>query len=127
MTRTVLDASVVLAVVQGEPGHERILQLAEPGCISTVNLAEARSKLADKGLDAETIELTLGMVRKSVFDFTDDDSKAVAVLRAGTRAEGLSLGDRACLALAQRLGAVALTADKSWSRLSLPVEIQLIR
>jgi PIN domain nuclease of toxin-antitoxin system len=63
----------------------------------------------------------------AVEPFTEHDSIEVARLRPATRAQGLSLGDRACIALARRLGLPALTADTAWSRLDLEVTLQQIR
>jgi PIN domain nuclease of toxin-antitoxin system len=123
----VLDASVLLAVVRGEKGHERVLRLRQAGYVSTVNMAEARSRLADYGMQAAAIEQSLSHLKLVVVDFSDAHAKAVAALRSATRAAGLSLGDRACLALAAALGATAMTADRTWSAVALPVPVDFIR
>jgi ribonuclease VapC len=126
-SKYVLDASVLLASILGEPGRERVLELEETAYVSAVNMAETRSKLSDKGLSADDIELSLDTLDKVVVDFGDGDAIAVATLRKSTRTAGLSLGDRACLALAQRLGATALTADRSWSSVDMPIKVEVIR
>jgi ribonuclease VapC len=123
----VLDASVLLASILGEPGRERVLELEETAFVSAVNMAETRSKLSDKGLSADDIELSLDALDKIVVDFGDGDAIGVATLRKSTRTAGLSLGDRACLALAQRLGATALTADRNWSSVDIPIKVEVIR
>jgi PIN domain nuclease of toxin-antitoxin system len=123
----VLDASVVLAAVLGEAGHERLFALNEMPFVSTVNMAEARARLSDHGMSDATIEDVLSLVSKVVVDFTDADAIASAALRDKTRAAGLSLGDRACLALARRLNATALTADRQWATLQLPINVELLR
>jgi ribonuclease VapC len=123
----VLDASVLLASILGEPGRERVLELEETAFVSAVNMAETRSKLSDKGLSADDIELSLDALDKIVVDFGDGDAIGVATLRKSTRTAGLSLGDRACLALARRLGATALTADRNWSSVDMPIKIEVIR
>ena len=123
----VLDASVLLAAVLGEPGHERVFELETPAYVSAVNMAETRSRLSDKGLNADEIEQSLDVFNKIVMDFNDSDAVAVASLRKSTRSAGLSLGDRACLALAQRLGATALTADRTWGTIGIPIQVEVIR
>jgi ribonuclease VapC len=126
-SKYVLDASVLLASILGEPGRERVLELEETAYVSAVNMAETRSKLSDKGLSADDIELSLDALDKVVVDFGDGDAIGVATLRKSTRTAGLSLGDRACLALAQRLGATALTADRNWSSVDIPIKVEVIR
>lgn len=127
MAEVVLDASVVLAAVFKERGHEALLELQEAPLVSTVNVAEARTRLADRGLDRSAIDAALGFVKMTVVDFNADHAAISADLRAPTRVAGLSLGDRACLALAQQRGAVALTADRAWGRIDTPVEIRVVR
>ena len=133
MPTTVLDASALLAYLRDEPGAEVVADaIAEGAAISTVNLAEVLSRVADRDGDPSRLvgEMTdRGLLggAVSVEPFTDEDAVEVARLRPETRAEGLSLGDRACLALARRLSVPALTADAAWSRLGLEVTLQQIR
>jgi len=62
-----------------------------------------------------------------VLPFTEEDALEVARLRALTRAHSLAFGDRACLALARRLGLPALTADRTWAELGLGISVVVIR
>ena len=62
-----------------------------------------------------------------ILPFTPEDAELTAGLWSTSRQAGLSLGDRACLSLAQRLSLPALTADRSWAALELEVEVRLIR
>lgn len=129
----VLDASALLAFLQGEPGAERVAEaLARPAAISAINYAEALGKLAD---DVETaVELAhrleaegfVGGVLR-VEPVLAEDAPAIASLRRSTRHRGLSLGDRACLALALRLRLPVMTADRAWLGLGLDVEVEAIR
>jgi PIN domain nuclease of toxin-antitoxin system len=129
----VLDASALLALLKGEPGAERVAEALEQGAyLSAVNLAEVLSKLADWGEDpaeaqARMAQVGLLGVAVEVFPFTGEDALEVARLRALTRAYGLSFGDRACLALARRLGLPALTAERAWAELDLGVPVEVLR
>ena len=128
MSRAVLDASAVLAALKREPGADVVTEaLAEGAAISAINLAEIVSKLADWGMDGTTIRATLDPLKLEVIAFDADAAYATGLLRSTTRQGGLSLGDRACMALAQRLGAHALTADRTWADLSLDVVIRVLR
>ena len=69
----------------------------------------------------------LALFDLDVVDFTAEQALASAELRPATRAAGLSLGDRACLALARSRKATALTADRAWNRAELDIEIEFIR
>jgi len=100
--------------------------------ISAVNLAEVLGRAGDRG--AEPTKLAQGLRRRGLLDgaitvepLSAADAVEVARLRAPTRMAGLGLGDRACLALARRLDAAALTADAAWTRVALDVEVRQIR
>jgi PIN domain nuclease of toxin-antitoxin system len=94
--------------------------------VSTVNLSEVAEVLTRNKTKPEPI-LARFTDQVMVEPFTYDDALEAAALAASTRRQGLSLGDRACLALARRLGATALTADREWSRLEVQVSIRLLR
>jgi ribonuclease VapC len=127
MAVVVLDASVVLAAVFREKGFEEILELEKTSLVSAVNIAEARSRLADHGLDRLAIDRSLELIDMRVIDFDDEQARLSADIRMSTRKAGLSLGDRACLALAMQRGAIAYTADKAWATVDLPVEVKTVR
>jgi PIN domain nuclease of toxin-antitoxin system len=128
VSRTVLDASAVLAVLKRESGAETVIAaVAEGAAISAVNLAEIVSKLADWGMDGAAIRGTLDNLDLDVVDFDAELAYAAGLLRPATRAVGLSPGDRACVALARRLGAEALTADRTWADLKVDVPIRMVR
>ncbi len=127
MADVVLDASAVLAVLNGEPGAEAVWDCLPGAQLSAVNAAEVAAKLVDGGLDAETAGQSLDRLGTRVVPFEAADVVPVAQIRLATRAAGLSLGDRACLALARRLGVPALTADRQWRDIQVDVEVRLIR
>jgi ribonuclease VapC len=126
MTDVVLDASAVLALILGEPGGATVAaQLHEAG-LSTVNLAEVAQRLTDQWPDAQ-VTTVLDRLPCEVTDFDRAMAMRAGLMRRATRERGLSLGDRACLALAERLGLPVLTADRAWAELDLGVEVVLIR
>lgn len=133
MPIAVLDASALLAYLRDEPGAGVVARaISEGAAISAVNLAEVLARASDRGGDAQ--ELAGELSRRgllggavAVEPFTAADAVEAARLRPGTRHLGLSLGDRACLALAMRVDAPALTADGSWTESTLDVEVQQIR
>jgi ribonuclease VapC len=127
MSEVVLDASVVLAAVFREHGYEEVLKLEQTAMVSAVNVAEARSRLADHGLDREAIDRSLELVNMRTIDFDAEQASLSADLRSRTRHAGLSLGDRACLALAWQRRAVVYTADRAWGKIEAPVEIKIVR
>ena len=115
----VLDASALLALLFDESGADEVLStLVERPLMSTVNFAEVLTKLSDQGVavDAAMEELRSSGVLNSVVlvPFDREQAEAAAAIRIESRALGLSVGDRACLALAMRRKAEALTADRAW-------------
>jgi len=129
----VLDASALLAHLRDEPGADVVAEaIASGAVISTVNLAEVFSRVADRGVDPAKLaaELTQSGLLDgaiTVEPFTAADAIDAGRLRPLTRDAGLSLGDRACLALARRLDAPALTADTDWQGVAHGVERRPIR
>lgn len=123
----VLDASAVLALLHKEPGHDEVAALLDGAVVSAVNWAEVRHKLTQRGIDPSLAD-TVRVLGVQVRPFGLDDAERAAALWPVTRAHGLSLGDRACLAVTQGIsGAEAFTADKAWAELDTEIEIRLIR
>lgn len=128
MNRIVVDASALLAVLNQEAGAERLTpELLNAAASSTVNLAEVQGKLVDRGLSADDAwEATLSPIREAV-SFTPEHARLAGDLLGQTRPYGLSLGDRACLALGIALKAPVYTADRSWKNLKIGIRIHVIR
>jgi len=128
MSRVVLDASAILAMLNQEPGAEKItLELLSQATVSTVNLAEVQARLVREGGDPEeTWALVLDPL-PDVQPFTAEQAKIAGSLVQKTSALGLSLGDRACLALAIVLNAPVYTTDRPWKKLRLGIPIHVIR
>lgn len=124
MTR-VLDASAVLALLKREPGHERVAALMAGGdcIICAVNWAETASQLADSGQPLPAVKATLAALSPTVIPFDAARAAECGLLRPATRHLGLSLGDRACLALARLSKGTAVTADRPWLELAKPLGI----
>lgn len=127
--RFVLDASALLCLLKGERGAERVLSVLPRAMVSAVNLSEVYGKLADAGGSADRIARAIGGLHLRVEPFDDDQAHRSGMLRPLTRSLGLSLGDRACLALAQHRGATALTTDRIWADLpdAIGTPIEVIR
>lgn len=115
----VFDASALLAVLFSEPGGNRAADLLEEGdaVVSAVNQGEVVARLMDRGVGLDEANLAWRSLRIGVSPFTADQALSSGLLRPGTRALGLSLGDRCCLALAQSLDAEVVTADRPWKAL----------
>jgi PIN domain nuclease of toxin-antitoxin system len=125
---TVLDASALIAMLNEEPGADRVRRAAVAGSkISTLNYAEAGTRLLDIGERPEVVDETLRLLGVEIVGFDTDLAVSAVALRSVTRPAGLSLADRACLALAMREDAVALTADRAWGTIDLDCRIELIR
>jgi PIN domain nuclease of toxin-antitoxin system len=121
------DSSVVLAYLQKEPGADRAARLLAGAHISAANMLEVRSKLFDRGFDELVAEELVSTLPLTIHALTAEHARAAARLRPLTRRAGLSLGDRACLALALELGAKAATTDRAWADLDVGVNILVLR
>ena len=133
MNKYVLDAAAFLAYLRDEPGAEIVENALINGCyISIINWVEVLSKIVDLGESPEEIIKRLrdeGLLQNSleIIACNEEDAITIAKFRVLTKSAGLSLGDRACLALGKRLNLPVLTADKVWTSLSLGITITLIR
>lgn len=123
----VLDSSALLALILEETGADTVAGAIKDAAIGAVNLTETVSKLTDLGWAAGEIREVLGEYGMTVVSFHGDLAYSAGFLRAATRSRGLSLGDRACLALAHANGVRVLTADRAWAGLEVGVEIEVIR
>jgi PIN domain nuclease of toxin-antitoxin system len=128
MNSVVLDASAVMAVLNDEPGAETLTpSLLTKAVCSTVNIAEVHSKLVARGVGADDAWNAALSPISDVVAFTAEHAKTAGSLIAATRSHGLSLGDRACLALGITLKAPIYTADRSWKNLRVGIRIHVIR
>jgi PIN domain nuclease of toxin-antitoxin system len=110
-----------------EPGAERVASVLQQALLSTVNLAEVHTRLLRLGEPSNLAWDRIAELPCEVCPFSRQQSRIAAELVAVTRPLGLSLGDRACLALAIERSARAYTTDREWRKLSLSTEIELIR
>lgn len=127
-SRYILDASALLAWLWRETGGEHVEDLlAEGRCaISSVNLAEVLTKALDKGLPLEQLDTLVASLELEVLAFDAGDAVEAARLRQPTRSLGLSLADRACLALAKLRGIPAVTADRPWVEAGPALGVQIL-
>ena len=123
----VLDASAILALLKREQGADRVKAVLDQAAICAVNVAEVQSKLVVGGLSRQAAEARIRFLGCIILPFDEEQAIEAGSLIAQTRSLGLSLGDRACLALAIERKATAYTTDKVWKNLSLGIQIEVIR
>ena len=123
----VFDSSALLAIAFNETGAERAVEALPDGILSAVNASEVVACLIDRGVPEASARNRLRDFDIPIRAFDETLAMAAGSLRTTTRQQGLSLGDRACLALARREHAPVITADRNWTRLVLDLEVQLIR
>jgi PIN domain nuclease of toxin-antitoxin system len=127
MSKAVLDASAMLAMIFDEPGAEALTdEILDRAVASTVNLAEVQSKLIKKGYDPEVAWEHTSMLADAEI-FTPEQAKIAGTMIAKTERMGLSLGDRSCLALAISLKAEVYTTERLWKGLKVGVPIHVLR
>ena len=123
----VFDASAVLTILKREQGCERALAVLDRAVISAVNVAEVQSKLIESGLDRQSAWARFAFLGCQAIPFDEFLAFETGSLIERTRRCGLSLGDRACLALALVRKAPVYTTDKAWTQLGIDLEIEVIR
>ncbi len=123
MNEVVLDASALLALLNQEAGGNSVAAVLPRAAISSVNVAEVVSKLVEQRIPDADIRETIQSLGLKVVDFDIELAYAAGLLHL----MGLSVGDRACLALAQRLHAPAFTTDRAWTKIKIGLEVRAIR
>jgi PIN domain nuclease of toxin-antitoxin system len=127
MSAVVFDSSVLIAILRQETGSDVGEQSLNDALISTVNLAEVATYLARNSVPTETIDRALATFPIEVVPFDREQGLIAGCLYPACKSLGLSLGDRACLALAKSKGLPVLTADKAWLKLEIGVDVKSIR
>jgi len=127
--RKVFDSSAVLAFLLAEPGAGKLRLEIPEGAISAVNAAEVLAVLVRKGMPVVDAHLAMAKTGLTVVGFGIDEAlKTAQMLTAAFRERGISLGERACMALALAEGLPAVTGERCWAALGVPgLEIELIR
>ncbi len=130
MSRVVLDASALLAILHAEPGSEKLTKqsgLLANATMSAVNITEAYSKLVSSGINPDDAWEAVAAPISKIVAFDTHQAEIAGRMVPLTRSRGLSLGDRACLALAIALKAPVYTADRAWRELKIGVPVHVIR
>jgi ribonuclease VapC len=127
MFEIVLDSSAILSVLHLEAGAESIASTMSQSLVSVANEAEVITVLIRRGKSPmQAVEYVAGLPYRRVELDVSLAQRAGALWR-DVKPRGLSLGDRCCLALAEREGLPILTGDKRWADLSLGIEVRLFR
>lgn len=126
MESIVLDASAVLAILSGKVSYGAIADDLEQAVMSAVNVAEVMLTLNNQGVPVSDARDAVNGLDLTVIPFDGESAEAANELRALTKASKLSLGDLACLSLAQRLKAPVLTADQAWKTVDVGIEIRYV-
>jgi len=127
VSEAVLDSSAVLALVNAEPGKDAVTAIIQDSALCSLNLTEVVTRLLDLGMPGPSVVSSVQGLSCEILPFDEQLALQAGILRSTTRHAGLSLGDRACLALARRLRVPALTADRRWAGLEVGVDIRMIR
>jgi ribonuclease VapC len=122
-----LDSSAILAYVFQEKGADAAALLLAGGLLSTVNLAEVHARMITGATSTERAWSWIENLGCEICPFTETQARIAAELRPLTRRFGLSLGDRACLALGMERKATVYTTDRAWTQLDLGIRIEVIR
>jgi PIN domain nuclease of toxin-antitoxin system len=128
VSKYILDASAILALLQREVGSDQVsTAIAAGAAIGTVNLSEVVAKLAEAGMPQPVIHQAVDPLGLDVHAFDESLAYGAGSLRVATKQLGLSLGDRCCVALARALNLPLLTSDRAWGNLDIGIEVRVIR
>lgn len=128
MSKFILDASALLALLKNEPGADKVESLLGQIVMSSINVSETASILLESKMTFQEVQECLLPLISDIVPFDEEQAFKTAELRKHTKNHGLSLGDRACISLGIKMGLPVYTADKVWQKLQLDnLEIELIR
>lgn len=127
MSKYVLDASALLALLNNEPGAQRVKDILSESVIGAVNVCETVGKLTNAGMHLNDARASIELINLEVVAFDVELAYKAGSLIVETKKLGLSLGDRACLALGLMLNQTVVTAEHLWSKLKIDVAVEVIR
>ena len=127
MSKVILDTSAFLAFANRETGAEKVRPILKESVVSAVNASEILQKLVMKNMTLSRAEEYLKRFVCDIPPFDQEQAALTATMHSQTREFGLSLGDRACLALGMQLGLPVMTAEPRWTQLSLGISVEVIR
>ena len=127
MTQVVFDSSALLVYFNGEAGADLVLTLVSDAIISSVNATEVQSRQVRKGEPPPAAWANIVTATQAIVPFDAVQAEIAGSLIRQTAPYGLSLGDRACLALAMTTGCAVYTADRAWAQLQIGEPIHLVR
>lgn len=122
---TVVDASVVLAWLQDEPGADEAEPMLMEGVIGAANWSEVLQKARQHGAPVGMVARLLTSFGLTVIEVTRADAETAAAL--WQRGTSLSPADRLCLALGVRKGLQVATADAAWTAIENGPDVLLVR
>ncbi len=128
MSKVILDASALLALLKNEPGADKVEPLLGQIVMSSINVSETASILLESEMNSQEVQECLLPLISEIISFDEEQAFLAAELRKHTKNQGLSLGDRACISLGMKMNLPVYTADRVWQNLQLNnLEIKLIR
>jgi ribonuclease VapC len=127
LSKVVLDASAMLALIQRETGGEKVEPMLSHAMMSAVNFCETVQRLRRGGMPVESVTMLLMSLVSEPVAFDKATAYIAASIHEKTRGQGISFGDCACLALALMHGVPAVTAERKWDRCDVGVEVIRIR
>lgn len=127
MTPCVFDSSTVIAILNKEPGHDMAEKLISQSLISTVNVTEVAKHLSERIDVFAAVQTVLKSLKYQIIAYSNEQAEYAGFLYRTTAKYGLSLGDRACLALAISKNLPVVTTDKIWANIDLPIDVTLLR
>lgn len=125
--KVVLDASALLCLLNDEPGADLVAEVLTRCVVGTANLAEVVSKLRERGVSLDKVREALGGLHLDVRPLSPAQALIIGDLRSATKSLSLSLGDRACLALAMDLQAEMFTTDADLASVDVGINITDVR
>lgn len=127
MSRHVLDASALLALINNEPGSDRVQKCLSGSIMSAVNASEVVAVLTRIAIPKEKIKTIITSLVHTIVPFEEEQAFLTGYLYAKTQSKGLSFGDRACLSLGKLKKMPVLTSDRKWSEINCGVQVEVIR
>jgi ribonuclease VapC len=127
MSKVVLDASAIIAVLRGEPGHEYVIPYLAGSLVSTINVAEVLCTARSFGSNPEKDSMALQMMQLKRMAFVEEQARIVASIYSQTSGSSIGIADRACLSLGIMHKLPVLTGDRTWAACDVGVEVRLFR